>query len=290
VVRFHSYFRAAAIMEEELANPQVAAVLYERAAEARPDDVRVWRRLAVIHRFLDRPKKQLEALSRLCELTEGEESQRWLRLAGRLAADKLGDAAAARSFWARLLERLPADAEALDRLIAQDRAAGSLPELSEHLQKRLDQIPDPLQQVPLLKERANLLFHHLGKPEEALAAWQRVLAQNPQDPEALKGISAILESQHRWSELLAVQLKRLTLTVSDQERAVLWAQCAQIHERHQNELGAAMQALQVAVSLDPKLQKLWDDARSREAAPTRPALEPRSPHPALPGPAPRWAP
>ena len=250
--RFESYFEAGALMADELGNPKVAVVLYERAAALCPEEVRANRKLVEIYRHLDRPKRQWETLLSLGERSDGEEATASLRRAARLAEGALKEPAAARELWERIHARAPAELEALDRLIALERTAGLVDPLSEHLGERVELTPDPLLKLPWLKERARLFLGPLQRPEAALAVLRLVLSISPEDGEAMEGLSLALPVQQRPRDRLAAPWPRLALPSWEPAR-VAAAVTGVEQQRHLGELDAALQAILAVIEQQPEV-------------------------------------
>ena len=239
-------------MAEELGNPKVAVVLYERAAALCPEDLRAPRKLVEIYRHLDRPKRQWETLLALGERSDCEEATASLRRAARLAEGALQDPAAARELWERIHARAPGDLEALDRLIALERAAGLVDPLAEHLGERVELTPEPLLKLPWLKERAGLFLGPLQRPEAALAVLRLVLSISPQDAEALESLSLGCTVQRRPRDRLAAPWQRLALPAREPERVAAAVTRAE-QQRHLGELDAALQAILSVIEQEPEV-------------------------------------
>ncbi len=100
---------------------------------------------------------------------------------GRIAADE-GDAATARKLWQEFLDDAPADhiltAQTRVNLLRLDLAQGNKEEVLKRLEGMLSETRKPLPEDVLLFEIGNVR-EALGKKDEALSAYQRIVDEFP---------------------------------------------------------------------------------------------------------------
>jgi tetratricopeptide (TPR) repeat protein len=252
VERFEHLQSAAEQMEVELGDPEGAAALYRQVVDADAENQRAWEKLSELYRLLDNPESQREALLRLAELKPKDEQTTPMRKAARLAHDVLQDRQAARAGWTDLIERLPDDEEALDRLLILDRLEGAFDDLETHLLKKASLTDDPAVLAPLLRERAGILVEELIRPEDAVLVFERLRDLQPRDAEVFGQLAPLYEQLGRWPRLAENLQEQVELAGSERERAQLWSRLAGIREEHLDDRAGAVGALRKAIALDPE--------------------------------------
>jgi tetratricopeptide (TPR) repeat protein len=138
------------------------------------------------------------------------------------------------------LEQLAEAAGAWDQLIAiYNRVAGGLsdPELARQYWMRL----------AVIEER-------LGKVDEAAASYEKVLALDPADAEALQAMDALYRRTGHWEELISVFRKRIELAQDAGDREAIYAQMAQVYEERLGKPDDAIAAYREVLALDPTSQ------------------------------------
>ena len=159
----------------------------------------------------DRPQKYAEALVRAAvAATDGETRVEFLKDAGRVRHESLGDADGAIELYSRVLEDSAVDEASL---LDVARRLTVLLVGSEHARQRLTVLerlfalePEPAEQRRVLGEAARLA-EGLGDTDHALDLWRRRLEKDSKDREALDASVSILEENKRW-EALVVALER----------------------------------------------------------------------------------
>lgn len=161
-------------------------------------------------RIAARASLRLEAAERLIELGDTEAAITQLQLvandstvadepalaAARLLVEELGRA-----------ERREEQLDALERVAALERAPGRRRELLG---------------------RAARLASDLHQPDRAIALWERRLAEDPRDPEALAESIALLEREERWRDLVAALRRRTDVVPAPWQRRADLIRVAQV--------------------------------------------------------------
>jgi tetratricopeptide (TPR) repeat protein len=138
------------------------------------------------------------------------------------------------------LEELAERASAWDQLIAiyNDIAAGlSDPELAREYWMRLAAIEE-----------------RLGKVNEAAASYDKVLALDPSDAEALQAMDSLYRGTGHWEELISVFRRRIDLTNDADAREALYAQMANVYEEKLGKPDEAIAAYREVLGIDPTSQ------------------------------------
>jgi tetratricopeptide (TPR) repeat protein len=138
------------------------------------------------------------------------------------------------------LEQLAEQAGAWDQLIKiYNDVAGSLsdPDLARQYWMRLASIEE-----------------RLGKVDEAASSYEKVLALDPADAEALQAMDALYRRTGHWEELIGVFRKRIELAQDAGDREAIYAQMAQVYEEKLGKPDEAIAAYREVLSLDPTSQ------------------------------------
>jgi tetratricopeptide (TPR) repeat protein len=121
----------------------------------------------------------------------------------RLASDRLGKVDEAVSGWKRVLELRGEDIEALGALADLYEKEERWAELTDVLERHFDIAESDQDRVDALTRRARLFSHPLGKDDEALETWQRVLDIDFANLGALTAIANIWRKRKNATELVA---------------------------------------------------------------------------------------
>jgi tetratricopeptide (TPR) repeat protein len=138
------------------------------------------------------------------------------------------------------LEQLAEQAGAWDQLIKiYNEVAGGLgdPDLARQYWMRLASIEE-----------------RLGKVDEAASSYEKVLALDPSDGEALQAMDALYRRTGHWEELIGVFRKRIELAQDGGDREAIYAQMAQVYEEKLGKPDDAIAAYREVLALDPTSQ------------------------------------
>merc|ERR1711916_406540 len=113
--------------------------------------------------------------------------------AAALYEDVLGRPEQAISVYQRTLAVEPDDLSALDRLIELHSRQGDWAALLDVFEKKA-----------LFLQIARVYEEHLGQPERATEAYQRVLELDPQERSSIARLDALYAQRGDWHQLLAV--------------------------------------------------------------------------------------
>ncbi len=259
-VRIGRLVTAAGIMLEELGDPSGALHVYERALRIAEDDVDIWKKLVELHRLLNDPGRQREALLQVARLSSEDERFFSLRKAACLAHDTLSDYRAARESWSELLSIEPKNIDTLDRLLDLDRQQEEFDQLDQHLTLSIELTDDPTLLTSLLKERAEVLSTRLNRPDEILAIYERLEGLHPSDVGVLRKLSDLYADACAYTKLARTLETRMELASSENERVSLMLQLATIQAEQIDDRQAAFETLKSAAALqsesDDALEKL----------------------------------
>ncbi len=116
-------------------------------------------------------------------------------------------------------------------------------------------------------------WYELARRDRAIACWRKLLAIDPGNIGAHKGLARALRDDEQWAELAVAQKAQLKQTIEPFERIVLLLEMADLAERQFDNVEGAIGAYREALTLDPHngtaldaLGRLYDRAGQWQAA------------------------
>ncbi|MBI4512440.1 MAG: tetratricopeptide repeat protein [Deltaproteobacteria bacterium] len=222
--------RIAQVYRERQFDPRRAVALYEQALEHLPGDSASLRSLAELYEregddagLARTLRRQLDSeVLRLASEGGGEQAPRdWptairaerLTTLRRLAAmyeTRLNDVEGVVYSTTAILELLPGDREALERLERVLEKARDVDQLERTLVYHAESAPGPAERARALRRLAQLAEQG-GDLVEAIFRWERLLKVSPNDQEALLALQSLYEQGGRFAELVPVLERLLAL-------------------------------------------------------------------------------
>ena len=169
-----------------------------------------------------------------------------------LSAAAQGDTATAAEYHRRILDRVPDDRVALSALEQLYRAAGDDEALYEILVRRAELADDSAVEAPLRLQLGALAEGPLGRLDDAVAAFERVLELSPTDRAAAQALDRLYTKTERWgdlSRLLADLLERRALPGRDLVEVRF--RLAQIENDRRGDREAAIEHLRLVLQATP---------------------------------------
>ncbi len=194
-------FRAADVYEKQLSEPERAFRSYERVLAVRPDDERAARALIPLYEKEEKWAR-LPALYEVL-LAHAEDDDKKLAIIQKLVTvtgHNLQDQAAAFRYAQRAFEIAPTRDGAVAELEAAAAAAQQWPAFVAALEARLEKAPTAEKRA-LKAKVAETYGAHLGRVDEAVAAYRAIVEQNEDDEEAVSTLDRILRAQDRREDL-----------------------------------------------------------------------------------------
>jgi tetratricopeptide (TPR) repeat protein len=171
--------------------------------------------------------------------------------------------------------------EALDRLYALERR---LEDLARVLARRIELAVDPATRVEIGLRLGELFDRSLHQPEQAIAALQRVIEDEPSNRAALTSIASLFEREGMWPELLENFGQQQSIADGVPERVALLHRSGEVLEQRIGDVDGAIDSYRSALELDPQHEKALDalvriarlpEHRSRAAEIAEPLLRSR---------------
>jgi tetratricopeptide (TPR) repeat protein len=185
----------------------------------------------------------------------------------------LGDRAVAAEYQRRVLDRVPEDDQALSALEGIYRDGGDDEALYDVLVRRAE-----LAQAPGAEQRLRVqlgtLAETLGRLDDAIAAYERVLEIAPRERDAAQALDRLYTKAERWADLarlLETLIERGALP--ERDLVEIRYRLAQIEHDRRSDREAALEQLRVVLAGDPDhpgaiqmLEGMLDDIAVQGAA------------------------
>jgi len=260
------HLRVANLFLEKFSNQAEAIKAFETVLEIDPDHPqalgflkqmyekrRDWEKLIAVHQ---------REIAKITEISDRK--ARRVEVA-KLASEKLKKPVVSIDLWKQVLEDDPASVEALTELEKLYEREKSWTELGDVLQRQVTvHEGDPGKQSPFLVKLGILYTERVTVPDKARAAWQALLATEPDNrraQDALKklylqqrdwdAMEQFYAAQGKWDELVRV-LERQTEVEDDAARLSLWNKIGEIYRDRLMKSDRAQRAFEKALTLDPQ--------------------------------------
>lgn len=192
--------RAGHLLEDDLADSRLAFEVLKQAAmmdAANPDVLDELEEFCERSKALDDLDRHLAVLVQ--EALDSRTAAELLRRRGRLLEIELARYDEAAEVYRQLLTLTPDDAEVFQQLRSCLRRAGRHHDVLMVLDRELERVSRGRRRTRLLKEIATTWEKDLKNRWEALDAWNKVLAQAPDDDEATAAVKRLGHSTRRLS-------------------------------------------------------------------------------------------
>jgi tetratricopeptide (TPR) repeat protein len=255
------YARMARISSDALQAPNFgedkAIELWNRVLDIRGEDVQALQALGELCTRRERWEELVEIIERQIAATQGDADQiRLYKQLGRVWEDKLARERNALDAWLAA-DRLDGhDLETLRSLARLYRSTQSWDELSQTLRRIIEvgQTTDAIDEnetIELYAQLGQLEGEVLGRVDDAVEAWRRVIAIDPSDFRALAALEALFTREGRWEEAIDVLEKRALVLDDEVQRRDTLLQAASTWEEKVEDLTRAAAVYERVRASDP---------------------------------------
>ena len=258
------YARMARISSDALGGPgfpghgeDKAIELWSRVLDIRGEDPQALQALGELCMRRERWEELVEILERQIAATAGAGEQILLyKQLGRVWEDKLSRERNALDAWLAA-DRLDGnDLETLRSLLRLYRSTQSWDELSHTLRRIIEvgQMTDAIgesETIELYAQLGQLEGDVLGRVDDAVEAWRRVIAIDPGDFRALAALEGLFTREGRWEEAIDVLEKRALVLDDEIQRRDTMLQAAATWEEKVEDLVRAAQVYERVRASDP---------------------------------------
>ncbi len=141
-------------------------------------------------------------------------------------------------------------AQAWSRLLQLLTAAGDHQKLGDALARRVMLAEEPAERRELRSRLAGLLVEHLDRVDDAVGTYQDMVADQPDDREALTQLEALLRRLERWDDVRDTLERRLEVA-DGPERTVVLEDLAAVCEEKLSDAPEAIERLQQILLEEP---------------------------------------
>ncbi|HUJ57084.1 MAG TPA: hypothetical protein VLX92_01265, partial [Kofleriaceae bacterium] len=250
------YARMARICSDALNEEERAIELLSRVLDIRGEESQALQVLADLTTRREKWDELVEIIERQIAVAPDQDQIPLYKQLGRVWEEKLGRERNALDAWLAADRIDGNDLETLRSLARLYRSTQAWDELSQTIRRIIDvgQLSGEIgenETIELYAQLGQLEGDVLGRVDEAVDAWRRVIAIDPSDFRALQALENLFVREGRWEESIDVLEKRaLVLDDEDQRRETL-LQAASTWEEKVEDLTRAAQVYERVRSSDP---------------------------------------
>ncbi|HEY0483245.1 MAG TPA: tetratricopeptide repeat protein, partial [Kofleriaceae bacterium] len=259
------YARMARISSDALLAPHAgpgfgedkAIELWNRVLDIRGEDPQALEALGELCMRRERWEELVEIIERQIAATQGDQDQiRLYKQLGRVWEDKLSRERNALDAWLAADRIDGNDLETLRSLARLYRSTQSWDELSQTLRRIIEvgQMADAIDEaetIELYAQLGQLEGDVLGRVDDAVDAWRRVIAIDPSDFRALAALEGLFTREGRWEEAIDVLEKRALVLDDEIQRRETLLQAAATWEEKVEDLTRAAAVYERVRASDP---------------------------------------
>jgi tetratricopeptide (TPR) repeat protein len=173
----------------------------------------------------------------------------WLRIAA--IDDHLGDVDQSARAYHKVLAIDPTDGEALAALEQLFTRTSRWGDLIGIVERRIEQTSDGATREALYGTMAQIYDVRLSRPDEAIAAYQKVLELEPGSGRALKALDDLFTRRRMWTELAENLDAQLALAPTDHAQLALMLRLAELREKEMGLVDVAIEGYRQVLEREP---------------------------------------
>ncbi|MEO8551555.1 MAG: tetratricopeptide repeat protein, partial [Kofleriaceae bacterium] len=241
------YARMARISSDALNEEDKAIELLSRVLDIRGEEPQALAVLADLTTRREKWEELVEIVERQIAVAPGDDEQVVLyKHLGKIWEEKLGRERNALDAWLASDRIDGNDLETLRSLARLYRSTQAWDELSQTIRRIIDVggisgAVDENETIELYAQLGQLEGDVLGRVDEAVDAWRRVIAIDPSDFRALQALENLFVREGRWEESIDVLEKRALVLDDEAQRRETLLQAASTWEEKVEDLGRAAQ-------------------------------------------------
>jgi len=241
----------ASVQESKLGQKDVAFLAICRALQHNPAD-------SALHEEVERLAAETGSYEELAavyeevaeDLPRGPLAERTYLVLAQVHDQKLDDPESAETALRKILEFDPTNALALDALAEMFQRRGRHREHVVALEQKLEASSSIEARKQILREIARSYDEQLSDPGESVNALLRALALEP-DEDTMDALISLYRRQKAWPEVANTLIRAGGLAATDEKRARLQVEAAQVYERELNDEAGAIVAYREALEFEP---------------------------------------
>jgi tetratricopeptide (TPR) repeat protein len=243
---------------QDLGHPEWAQPYYQQIMQLDPNNVQVLRQIAAIHRVGGNWQKVGETLQRARTVAVSNDDRKAILVdMGELLERNMGQLEAGLSHYRQALDVDPLYLPALEALERIYESQDDVPQLVEILTSKVQALTDSEQIAKHKLRIAQLYESSLKNLEKAGSTYREVLAIDPGNITALRGLERIDELTQNWADLVQVLEKQLDVLETERERVEVLLKVAGVQEEQFFRVDVAAQRLESALEIDPSEERAY---------------------------------
>jgi tetratricopeptide (TPR) repeat protein len=253
-VQAHIGRHLARVFEEELVDVEKAEETYRYVLTVAPGEPFALENLDRIYLGLEQWAELAGILEQRAQAAEepAAKVELYQRL-GRVYEEHLDQLEPALRAYRLIFDELePTDSEATSALVRIYQRREEWVKLEEVYKRQLESALGDVEQAEIRAKLAHLASEHLGRDDEAIEGWKRVLDLRGEDSEALDALARLYERSSQWAELADLLERLYDVAEDDDARVNALTRRARLFtdalERHEEALDAWQRVLDIDFS------------------------------------------
>jgi len=247
--------KTAYLLSDRLGDTAKAVETWQRVLDLRGEDPEALHALANLHERSQHWAELAEVLERHYAIAETDEDRvAILHRRAKLFDVQLGRDDQALDDYNRILDVDYSNVEALYAIADIWRRRNDPRELANALHATVDRGEarlGPEQLVALHREVAMLYQGVLEQPFDAVDAWRRLLAVDPQHLEAMASLELLLRAEERWEEVIDVKMQRARALTEPTEQVREYLESAALWEQPVGQKDRGTPAFEAVLQIEP---------------------------------------
>lgn len=246
-------FAIAELYEDSAGDSGAAFDTVARALGAEPSNTATLSALMRLAGATDQFERLGEILSTQADALdeEPELTSSLLMAAARIYEESVGNAARAIELYRKVLEHDPLQLAAAEALQSLYQSTEQFAEMSAILQRKVEMLDDIDGQKDALYQAAALEEDVLGRPDNAIAVYEKILSLDEEDLRSVDALVSLLLGLSRWSELLSAYTRKADLVIDPEEKKQVLYEVGAVYERELKDVPNAIDTYQRVLELDP---------------------------------------
>ena len=242
--------RAARWYEQKLGRADMALGAYQQVLAGDPANEAAAEGMTGIYRRAQQWPELVSVLMARADVAASAPKARDLRAeAAEILETRLNDMARARDLFMTVLADDPGHGRACDAMARIAERTGDFITLAQVLERRAE-ARRGLEMAEALAKVAEVYEDHLNDLPEATRRFEAVLAIDPSNLNALKGLDRIFNRTGKYRELLEVLERQIEAAATPRQKINLYERIAGLHDEEFLDHAAAAEALEAILAID----------------------------------------
>ncbi len=243
--------RAARWYDQKLSRADMALAAYQQVFAVDPTSEAAAEGMTGIYRRAQQYPELVSLLTARADHAATAPKSRDLRAeAAEILETRLNDLARARDIFMSILADDPGHAKACDAMARIAERTGDFPTLAQVLERRAE-ARRGYEKAEALCKVAEVYEDHLNDLAEATRRFEAVLAIDPSNLSALKGLDRIFNRTGKYRELLEVLERQIEVAATPRQKINLFERVAALHDEEFLDHTRAAEALEAILAIDP---------------------------------------